>query len=811
MIWVSMLTLRKLNNMNSFFRNIIPHFICITFLALISVTYFYPVLFNKGIEQSDISQFTGMSKQIVEHRQKFDEEPYWLDNAFLGMPSFQVSAIYPYDILRTIDQSIRFLPRPADYLFLYMFSFYLLIIYLKINYKYALFGSIAFGFSTYLIIILGVGHNTKALAIGYLPFIIMGLLMIFKKDFLKGFLITSLALGLQIHSNHYQMTYYTLLLVLIMFLTFFIDFIKKKDFKTFFYCFLVFAISSLIALMMNAPGLLSTKEYSEFSTRSKSEITINPDGTKKESLSGLSKDYITEYSYGILETLNLFIPKFMGGASSDRINDDSKLMDFIKTLDSNQAQQVYQYSRLYWGDQPIVAAPAYIGASILYIFFLGLFLVKNINMRWLIPSIIISVLLSWGKNFEFLTNLMIDYFPFYNKFRAVSSIQIILEFCIPLVAVYALHKFFSNKIEKEKKLYALYVLTTVISSFILIIYFFGNILFDFTSNFEIFSQYPDILNLLIDDRKSVLKSDSIRSLIIVLILFSILISYLKNILNKNFAIYGIIFLVFIDLWNVNKQYVNADQFVKKSNLKTPFKVTSADKAIFQDKTDFRVFEPQRGFSNGRTSFFHKSIAGYHAAKPKRIQDLYDFYIINNNIGILNMLNVKYIIEDDPDNPIGVTRNPNNFGNAWYVKDIIHVDNSERELLSLGNLNLKINSISQNDYLKQKSYELDSLNNISLISRSANKLLYKSYALKDQFAVFSEAFYYRGWQAYIDGNPVDHYKVNYLLRGMEIPKGLHEIKFEFKPNIVQTGSYISIFAYFLLILVFVKYIKKKFYV
>ena len=811
MMWVSMLTLRKLNNMNIFFRNIIPHFICITFLALISVTYFYPVLFNKGIEQSDISQFTGMSKQIVEHREKFEEEPYWLDNAFLGMPSFQVSAIYPYDILRIIDQSIRFLPRPADYLFLYMFSFYLLIIYLKINYKYALFGSIAFGFSTYLIIILGVGHNTKALAIGYLPFIIMGLLMIFKKDFLKGFLITSLALGLQIHSNHYQMTYYTLLLIMIMFLTFFIDFIKKKDFKTFFYCFLVFTISSLIALMMNAPGLLSTKEYSEFSTRSKSEITINPDGSSKESLSGLSKDYITEYSYGILETLNLFIPKFMGGASSDRINDDSKLMDFIKTLDSNQAQQVYQYSRLYWGDQPIVAAPAYIGASILYIFFLGLFLVKNINMRWLIPSIILSILLSWGKNFEFLTNLMIDYFPFYDKFRAVSSIQIILEFCIPFIAVYALHNFFSNKIEKKKKLYTLYFLTIVITSFTLIIYFFGNILFDFKSNFEIFSQYPDILNLLIEDRKSVLKSDSMRSLIIVLILFLILVCYLKNILNKNFAIYGIIFLVFIDLWNVNKQYVNADQFVKKSNLKTPFKVTSADKAIFQDKTDFRVFEPQRGFSNGRTSFFHKSIAGYHAAKPKRIQDLYDFYIINNDIGILNMLNVKYIIKDDPDNPIGVTRNPNNLGNAWYIKDIIHVDSSERELLSLGNLNLKNNSVSQNDYLKQKSYELDSLNNISLISRSANKLLYKSYALKDQFAVFSEAFYYKGWQAYIDGNPVDHYKVNYLLRGMEIPKGSHEIKFEFKPNVVQTGSYISIFAYFMLILVFVKYIKEKFYV
>ena len=797
--------------MNNFFKNIIPHFSCIFFLAILSVTYFYPVLLNKGIEQSDISQFTGMSKQIVEHREKFDEEPYWLDNAFLGMPSFQVSAIYPYDILRTIDQSIRFLPRPADYLFLYMLSFYLLIISLKINYRYALFGSIAFGFSTYLIIILGVGHNTKALAIGYLPLIIMGLLMIFKKDFMKGFLITSLALGLQIHSNHYQMTYYTLIILMIMFIVYFIDYVKKKDLKTFFYCFSTFALSSTIALMMNASALLSTLEYSEFSTRSKSEITINPDGSNKESLSGLSKEYITEYSYGILETMNLFIPKFMGGASSDRVTDDSKLMEFIKTLDPQQGQQVYQYSRLYWGDQPIVAAPAYIGASILFIFFLGLFLVKNINMKWLLPSIFISLFLSWGKNFEFLTNLMIDYFPFYDKFRAVSSIQVILEFCIPLAAVYGMHKFFCLNINKKIKLKALYLLSSFISFLILLVYLFGDELFDFKSNFEVFSQYPDILNLLIEDRKYLLKIDALRSFIIIFFLFIIMFSYLKDVLKKNSAIYAIIFLVIFDLWSLNKQYVNADQFVNKSNLKVPFAITNADKAILQDKSDYRVFEPERGFSNGRTSFYHKSIAGYHAAKPKRIQDLYDFYILKENSNVLNMLNVKYIIRKDPDNPIGVSRNPDNFGNAWFVKNINHAENSEIELLLLGEIDLKINSISQNEYFKQKSYKLDSLNTIFLESRTANKLVYKSNVSSDQFAVFSEAFYYKGWQAYIDDVAVNHYKVNYLLRGMEIPKGIHDIRFEFNPMIVKRGSFISVFAYLILILVLIKFIKEKLYV
>ena len=797
--------------MISYFKNILPHIVCVFILIILSVSYFYPVLLNKGIEQSDISQFRGMSKQIVDHRENFNEEPYWLDNAFLGMPSFQVSAIYPYDLLRIIDQSIRFLPRPADYLFLYLFSFYLLIISLRINYRYALFGSIAFGFSTYLIIILGVGHNTKALALGYLPLIIMGVLMIFRKDYLKGFLITSLALGLQIHSNHYQMTYYTLIVVLLMFVIYFIEFYKKNDLKTFFYCFSTFSLSSLIALMINASALLATKEYSEFSTRSKSEITINPDGSTKESLSGLSKEYITEYSYGILESVNLFIPKFMGGASSDRINNDSKLMDFIKTLDPEQGQQVYQYSRLYWGNQPIVAAPAYIGASILFIFFLGLFLVKNINMRWLLPSIVISLLLSWGKNFDFLTNLMIDYFPFYDKFRAVSSIQVILEFCIPLIAVFGIHKFLSYETETKKKLNALFKSALILIPFTLFIYLFGGKLFDFKSNFEIFSNYPDILKLLIEDRKSILKADSLRSLLLIIFLFLLLISYLKNILNKNLTIYGIIILVVFDLWSLNKQYVNADQFTNKSNIEVPFVMTSADKAILQDKSDYRVFEPDRGFSNARTSFYHKSIAGYHAAKPKRIQDLYDFYILKNNYDVLSMLNVKYIIKNDSDNPLGVTRNANNFGNVWFIDDIIHVNSSEKELLSLGEIDLKTKAVTQNIFLKEKSFQKDSLNDISLFSRNANKLIYKSNSVTNQFAVFSEAFYYKGWQAYLNDVPVDHYKVNYLLRGMEIPKGKHEIRFEFKPKIVERGSVISVFAYLILILVLIKFIKEKFYV
>ena len=786
-------------------KDYLTHLVCVLILTLISVTYFYPVLSNKSIQQSDISQFSGMSKQIVDHRENFNEEPYWLDNAFLGMPSYQVSAKYPFDLLYYIDQAIRFLPRPADYLFLYLLSFYFLIISLNINYRYALFGAIAFGFSTYLIIILGVGHNTKALALGYLPFVVAGFLMILRGNYLKGFLISSLFLGLQVHANHYQMTYYTLIMLLVLVLVHYYDFLKSKELKKIYKSFFVFISVGLLALLMNSPSLLATKEYSEFSTRSKSDITINADGSAKESLSGLDKEYITEYSYGVLESLNLIFPRFMGGGSSERIREDSKLMNFIRSLDANQAQQVYQYSKVYWGNQPIVAAPAYIGISLFFIFLLSILLVNDLNRKWILIAISISLFLSWGKNFSFLTDLMIDYFPLYDKFRAVSSIQIIIEFCIPLFAVMGLRKFFSNNTKEIQKLNSLKYASVFLVSLILVFYFFGTSILDFKSDFEIFSQYPEILNLLIEERQYVFKSDVLRSLIIVVCCSITFYLFVKKIIKKDLTFLIITLIVIFDLWIVDKNYVNSDQFVKKSLVEIPFQKTIADKAILKDDSDFRVFEPMGGFSNARTSYFHKSIAGYHAAKPKRIQNLYDFYISKNNFDVLNMLNVKYIIQNSEDNPLGVTRNPNNLGNAWFVENIINVKNSDEELLELKNIDLSNTCLSQNAEIINTSFQLNETNEIKLISRKANQLIYSSKTDSNQFAVFSEAFYNNGWQAYVDNKPVSHFKVNYLLRGMEMPKGTHEIKFEFKPEVINTGFYLSLLSYLIFISLFIKFI------
>ena len=789
-------------------KTYLNHFICVAILGIVSVVYFYPIISGKSIQQSDISQFLGMSKQIVDHREEFNEEPFWLDNAFLGMPSFQVSAKYPFDILYYIDQGIRFLPRPADYLFLYLISFYFLIISLRINYKYALFGALAFGFSTYLIIILGVGHNTKALALGYLPLVLSGFLITLRGDYLKGFILSSLFLGLQVHANHYQMTYYTLIMLFIVVVIHYWDFFKKNELRRIYQSLIVFLSVGLISLMMNAPSLLATKEYSEFSTRSKNEISINPDGSLKESMNGLDNDYITEYSYGILESFNLIFPRFMGGGSSETIRESSKLMEFIRSLEPNQAQQVYQFSKMYWGNQPIVAAPAYLGISIFFIFLISLLLVNDLNRKWIVISVIISLILSWGKNFSVLTDFMIDSFPLYDKFRAVSSIQVIIEFCIPFLAVLGLKNFFSNDFDEKKKLNSLKYVSVFLISLILIFYVFGGYILDFKSDFEIFSQYPEILNLIIEERKYLFEYDLIRSLIIVISVAIILFLFLKKLIKANVSLALLTIVLVFDLWDVNKSYVNADQFVNSTNVISPFTKAIYDEAILRDKSDFRVYEPQRGFSNARTSYFHKSIAGYHAAKPKRIQNLYDFYISNNNMKILSMLNVKYLIQISEDNPLGVTRNPNNLGNAWFIEETKIVDSADEELLNLNQVELKSICITQDQSLKGLNYKLDNRNSIELVKRKANELVYKSSTTSTQFAVFSEAFYKKGWQAYIDNKPVSHYKVNYLLRGLIIPEGDHEIVFKFYPEIVKSGVYISIVSYLILFMIFIKLILDK---
>ena len=793
--------------MNKFLnKELLINLIIIGVFAVISLIYFYPLLSGKQIKQSDIDQFSGMSKQIVDHREKYDEEPFWLDNAFLGMPSYQVLVKYPFDILDKIDKLIRFLPRPADYLFVYLVSFFLLLLSMKVKSEYAFFGAIAFAFSTYLIIILGVGHNTKALAIGYAPLIFAGLFKILNKKYLTGFIISSIGLGLQINANHYQMTYYFLMLVGLITIIFVYNDVVKKDLQAGYKKLGVVFLTTLFAILLNASSILATQEYTDFSTRGKSEISINPDGTEKEKLEGLSKNYITEYSYGKLESLNLIIPRFMGGGSSDLIDRDSDFVKEIRKYDNESANIIYRNARLYWGNQPIVAAPAYIGVSVFYIFLIALLFIEKRHLKWVLPALLFSLILSWGKNFSFITDLMIDYFPFYDKFRAVSSIQVIIEFIIPFVASIGLLKFFQSKKITKEKYKTLLITTGVFLSFLIVMLLFGSQFLGFKSEMEVFSSYPEILDLLIHERQEVFKSDLIRSISIVIILSLIFWATYKNFIRKNYSISLVTIIVLFDLWNIDMKYVNEENFTRASKVKTPFAINEIDKEILKDDSHFRIYEPYRGFVNGRSSYFHNSISGYHAAKPKRMQDLYDFYLSKNKLNVLNMLNVKYLIDLDQDNTLSLVENKENLGNAWFIESLVKVENNNQEILMLNELDYSKTCLST--MLKNKKYEYDSNNSIKLISRKSNELVYEYNSSNENFIVFSEAFYSKGWESYIDDIKVNHNKVNYLLRGMEVPKGKHNIKFIFNPSVIKKGSVIMASSNFLLLILIGLYFKRK---
>jgi membrane protein YfhO len=796
---------------------VIPYLIAGIIFIFISVAYFSPILEGKKIFQNDIKHFTGMAKETNDFRNENDAEPYWTNAAFGGMPTYNLSTIYPSDYIKKLDRFLRFLPRPADYLFLYFTSFFILLLVLKVDYKLAILGSLAFGFSTYYIIILGVGHNAKAHAIAYMPLVLAGILLVFQHKYLWGFVLTALAMSLEINASHPQMTYYLLFMVLILGITYLINTIKEKQLPTFIKSIAVLIVAVLLAIGTNATSLLATKQYAEYSTRGKSELTINTDGSPKEASNGLSKEYITTYSYGLAETFNLFIPRFMGGGNYENIGADSHIYQYLDgKIDPKQVKQFTEYAPMYWGKQPIVEAPAYVGAILMFLFVLGIFLVKGKLKRWLVGVVIFSILLSWGKNFNFLTNFFIDYVPLYNKFRAVSSIQVIAELAIPLLGVLALKEFFSKEISSEIKLkqlkYSLYIMGGLALFFTL----FGSSLFAFEGLRD--GNYAQMMNgelldAIVSDRKTIFYKDSLRTFVLIVISALVLWLFLKEKINRNIVIVSFTALILFDLVSVDRRYVNSDDFLNARKIDRPFVASEIDKDLLNDKSYFRVAnfigDPM---NDGGTSYFHKSIGGYHAAKLGRYQELFDYQISKNNFQVLNMLNTKYFVFEDDSQRETVQQNIEANGNAWFVNSIKVVENANKEILALDSLNTKSEAVIDKRFVAdnfQANYAKDSIATIRLTSYKANELIYESITSTNQFAVFSEIYYKNGWNAYIDGNLVSHFRTNYVLRGMEIPKGRHTITFKFEPTVIKKGNTITLISFaFLLFIPFAWFFIEK---
>lgn len=782
-------------------NKIYPHALVILGFILVSLIYFYPVLQGKQIYQSDIAQYTGMAKEQNDFRATAHSEPYWTNSAFGGMPTYQLGANYPNDFVGKLDDVLRFLPRPADYLFLYFLGFYGLLLVLKTDPLKAFIGAIAFGFSTYLIIILGVGHNAKAHAIAYMPLVIAGFILVFQKKYIWGGLLTMFAVALEVNANHFQMTYYLLIFLLILSGYFAFTFIKEKEYKPLLISIGVLAVAGIFAIGANATNLMATSEYAKYSIRDKSELTFNPDGSKNETTAAMTTDYITEYSYGIAESFNLIAPRLFGGSSHENVGTDASMYTFMLDhgVPVEDAKDFVSGMPTYWGDQPIVSAPAYIGVVVFFLAVLALFIDDRKIKYVFLSGALFTLLLSWGKNFSLLTDFFIEYVPMYDKFRAVSSIQVILELCFPVLAVMGLQSFFKAKDNPKLQQKAL-IQTGVFGLGVLLILLVAKGFFHFTgmSDQRYLESYGQaFIDVLKEDRMSLYSADLLRSGFFMVLTFGILWLFIKNKFSQTTTLVIVGLLMIFDLFFVDKRYVSAKDFVSPVQIAAPFQETPTDSEILKDTSVYRVFDVQ-GQLQGRSSYFHKTIGGYSAVRPRRMQQLMDYQInAKSNLEILNMLNVKYVIQVDKEGKEIPTINPEANGNAWFVSTVKLVNKPDDVMKALDNLDTKkvaVFNVREHEG-KFRSARLkkqwDTTGTIKVVTYKPNYIKYKSDNAKDGLAVFSEMYYKNGWNAYIDGKLTDHFPVDYVLRAMEVPGGKHTIEFKFEPQVVKTGGTIAL--------------------
>ncbi len=803
---------------------VLPHIVAVIIFMTVSLAYFYPVMEGKVLRSNDASVASNSAKEISDFRAKFGKEPLWTESMFSGMPAYLISTLYKGNLMRYVDQSLKFLKHPASLIFLTMLGFYVLLLFFNVDAWVAIAGALAYGFSTYFFFSLSAGHNTKALAIAYMAPMIGGIYYTYRRDVLKGALFTTFFLSLELIANHPQIAYYSFICVLVFIITEFVFAVRQKQIPAFIKSSVILIIPLLLAIGMNFGSLYSTYEYGKYSTRGKSDlVTANPEKT-----SGLDKDYITQWSYGVDETFTLFIPDFRGGAD---IPFDNK-SEVASTLRKNNAGQYLNQFMMYWGSQPWVDGPVYIGAVVFFFFVLGLIIIKGREKWWLLTATVLSVMLAWGKNFMPLTNLFIEYFPGYNKFRAVTMILVIAEFCIPLLGVLALRDIFNGTTDRKELLKGLKISFAITGGLTLIFGLIPGIAGSFLSPSEVQQNVPAWLaSALVSDRKMLLRSDSMRSFFMILLAAAVVAGFYYNKLKKEYAIALLALLFLTDMWFVDKRYLNSDKFVRKTAMAKLNAPTVADKFILNDKSDYRVLNLSVSpFNDASTSYYHKSIGGYHGAKLRIYQELIDTSLIHdiqliqtvggaakslsdiqqvfNRTSGLNMLNAKYIIYNPEDPPL---INPKALGNCWFVPSPVIVDNANEELSSINRIDpSKVAVIEKlyKDQITKDSYPVMQGDTIELISYEPNELIYKSKAQGERLAVFSEIYYPAGWKCFIDGKPARYFRTDYVLRGMIIPAGDHEIKFLFEPASYITGNKVSLASSLLFILLLVAYFPLK---
>ncbi len=783
--------------MSSKLKSLLPHFLVLLSFMALSLMYMQPLLEGKELMQSDIVQFKGMSQEIVEFREETGEEPLWTNSMFGGMPAYQISVLYPNNwSKKLLDICNLGLPRPANYLFLLMAGAYFLFIVLGMGWRYALVGAFGVAFASYSVIVIEAGHNSKVHAMAFMAPVLGSILLAYRGKYLLGAALTALFLSLQIATNHLQITYYLLLIVLLLGFVKLIEAIKEKQLPNFAKATGILIIGALVAIGPNISALWTTADYGSETMRGKSELT-----TMQES-SGLDKEYATRWSYGVVESFTILVPNFMGGGSSGSLTEESSVYDALteNRIPKPQARDIISNMPLYFGTQPFTSGPVYLGAIICLLAVLGLLLSKGMDRWWLLAAFVLSLVLSWGHNFALVTDFFFDYVPGYNKFRAVSMTLVIAQVVLPVLAVFGLKAVLELQ-NKELLKHNLGIAFGIVGGLCLLFALIPTLFSDFTSTNDaqlLKSGYPDwLVNALVEDRESIFRSDALRSLVLVSLASGLLFLSGMGKLKTQIAGLAIAVLVLADLWQVDKRYLQNDDFVSARQGKAAFAPSPADQQILADTDpNFRVLNlTVSTFNDASTSYHHKSIGGYHGAKLKRYQELIDSCISRNNMQVLNMLNTKYVIMRGEQGP-QVRPNPLALGNAWFVSKYIVVQNADEELAALNMPDFEARTTAiidkrYSDQLLNFHVQLDSNASIALTDYKPNYLKYSSKANGKSLAVFSEIYFENGWNTYVDGELKPHFRANYVLRGMTLPQGEHTIEFKFEPKVYATGEQYSL--------------------
>lgn len=790
--------------------------ISIAIFAIISWIYFYPDIMEGNIlKQHDVQQGIAIGNEGKEFFEETGKTTRWTNSLFSGMPNFQISPSYESTKLISAAGKVYSLwfPAPVSFLFIMMLGFYILLLSLKIRWYIAIPGAIAYAFSSYFFIIIGAGHIWKYITLAYIPPTIAGIIWCYRKKYLAGAAVAAFFASLQIASNHVQMSYYFIFVIAALAIAYLFISIKKKQIKEWCYSTGALLIAAILAVAANSPNLYNTYEYSKESMRGgHSELATAATDAKNTTGNGLNKDYITQWSYGIDETFSLLIPNIKGGATLKPEKGNNVFLSLAETekakdmINNNEISgETYQYLQnfpQYFGDQPMTNGPVYVGALIMVLFIIGCFAVKG-PVKWaLLCATILSVLLAWGHNFMWFTDLFIDYFPMYNKFRTVSSILVIAEFTIPLLAIITLQKLLTDKnfyTENSKTIYLSFGFAALLC---LIAYIAPGIFGSAFSEMEqeqylkagIAQQVPELFKAVETIRLDMISSDAMRSFTVIIISFITLFIYSTGKLKPSVTCVILTVIILADLYTVNKRYLNSDSFVSTPLIAQPiFTPRLVDKQIKADTAmNYRVLDIPN-FGDAMPSYFHKTIGGYHAAKLARYQDLIDHQIMNNNMDVLDMLNTKYIIVDDTT----VHVNPGALGNAWFVNNISYVNTPSEEMEALTVFNPGEEAVADAKFkgiLGTVKHPKSSGDTIFETKYAPNELHYHAKSQNGGLAVFSEIYFPWGWHASIDGKDVEIGRVNYVLRAINIPAGEHKIVFRFDPQsvkITENIAYISI--------------------